>query len=258
METVSHTTRLNVIEFAGMAAESGLVPNSQGNFSACDLASNLIAITPHDLLHRTLTAEVVGQRADRAAGAVIGVEPAGCHDPAVGCRPVIEPKTQRELNREGFGAPASKWTMRWDWVGAEKTIPAAYKMVFIEIALLNTAIIDAPYTRALMEKHGLRAVASLGLPKENWASVYHDCAVKHLTRSMDKVAGMGTDALSGVTYGGIGECTGVSPTKAEYDNIAAPWQLWQSTRKSWASLSGSNPLIGTKTTSSTPAGRRSG
>jgi len=118
VDTVSDTIRLNTIEFAGMASESGLVPNSQGNFSACDLASNLIAITPHDLLHRTLTAEVVGQRADRAAGAVIGVEPAGCHDPAVGCRPVIEPKTQRELNMEGFGVPASMWTMHWDWVVA--------------------------------------------------------------------------------------------------------------------------------------------
>ncbi len=31
---------------------------------------------------------------------------------------------------------------------------------------------------------------------------------------------MGAEALSGVTYGGIGERTGVPPTQAEYDNVA--------------------------------------
>ncbi len=123
---------------------------------------------------------------------------------------------------EGFGVHTSMWTMHWDRAGAEKTIPAAaaYKMDFIEIALLNTAIVDAPHTRALLEKHGLRAVCSLGLPKEDWASVNPEGATAHLIRAMDKAAEMGAEALTGVTYGGIGERTGVPPTAAEYDNIA--------------------------------------
>lgn len=64
------------------------------------------------------------------------------------------------MTMEGFGVHTSMWTMHWDRAGAEKTIPAAaaYKMDFIEIALLNTAIVDAAHTRALLEKHGLRAV----------------------------------------------------------------------------------------------------
>ena len=72
---------------------------------------------------------------------------------------------------EGFGVHTSMWTMHWDRAGAEKTIPAAaaYKMDFIEIALLNTAIVDAPHTRSLLEKHNMRAVCSLGLPQQNWA-----------------------------------------------------------------------------------------
>ena len=37
---------------------------------------------------------------------------------------------------------------------------------------------------------------------------------------MNVAAAMGCEALSGVTYGGIGERTGVPPTEAEYDNIA--------------------------------------
>ncbi|MCX7644383.1 MAG: sugar phosphate isomerase/epimerase [Rhodobacteraceae bacterium] len=123
---------------------------------------------------------------------------------------------------QGFGVHTSMWTMHWDRAGAERTIPAAaaYGMDFIEIALLDTSIVDAAHTRALLEKHGMRAICSLGLPKENWASVNPDGATAHLIRAMDKAAEMGAEALSGVTYGGIGERTGVPPTEAEYDNIA--------------------------------------
>ena len=123
---------------------------------------------------------------------------------------------------EGFGVHTSMWTMHWDPVGAERTIPAAasYEMDFIEIALLNTSIVDAPHTRALLERHDMRAVCSLGLPQENWASVNPDGAIAHLIDAIDKTAEMGAEALSGVTYGGIGERTGVPPTDAEYDNVA--------------------------------------
>ena len=123
---------------------------------------------------------------------------------------------------EGFGVHTSMWTMHWDREGAERTIPAAaaYKMDFIEIALLDTSIVDAEHTRDLLAKHEMRAVCSLGLPEENWASVNPAGAIEHLKDAMDKTAEMGGEALSGVTYGGIGERTGVPPTQAEYDNIA--------------------------------------
>jgi D-psicose/D-tagatose/L-ribulose 3-epimerase len=123
---------------------------------------------------------------------------------------------------QGFGVHTSMWTMHWDRAGAERTIPAAaaYGMDFIEIALLDTAIVDAAHTRALLEKHGLRAVCSLGLPEPVWASVNPEGAIEHLTRALDKTAEMGAEALSGVTYGGIGQRTGVPPTPEEYDNIA--------------------------------------
>ena len=123
---------------------------------------------------------------------------------------------------QGFGVHTSMWTMQWDREGAERTIPAAaaYKMDFIEIALLNTAIVDAAHTRALLDKHEMRAVCSLGLPEENWASVNPDGAIEHLKIAIDKAAEMGAEALSGVTYGGIGERTGLPPTSGEYDNVA--------------------------------------
>lgn len=123
---------------------------------------------------------------------------------------------------EGFGVHTSMWTMNWDRAGAERTIPAAadYQMDFIEIALLNAPAVDAAHTKSLLKKHNMRAVCSLGLPQRNWASVNPDGAIAHLKEAMDVTAAMGAEALSGVTYGGIGERTGVPPTQAEYDNIA--------------------------------------
>ncbi|WP_416798735.1 sugar phosphate isomerase/epimerase family protein [Ciceribacter azotifigens] len=123
---------------------------------------------------------------------------------------------------QGFGVHTSMWTMNWDRAGAEKAIAAAvdYKMDFIEIALLDAPSVDAGHTRALLEKHGLRAVCSLGLPEPAWASQRPEAAIAHLEAAMEKTAEMGALALTGVTYGGIGERTGVSPTKAELDNVA--------------------------------------
>jgi D-psicose/D-tagatose/L-ribulose 3-epimerase len=123
---------------------------------------------------------------------------------------------------EGFGVHTSMWTMNWDRAGAERTVAEAvrYKMDFIEIALLNAPAVDAAHTRKLLEKHSMRAVASLGLPQKNWASVNPDGAIAHLKQAMDVAAAMGAEALSGVTYGGIGERTGLPPTQPEYDNIA--------------------------------------
>ncbi len=123
---------------------------------------------------------------------------------------------------QGFGVHTSMWAMNWDRAGAERAIAAAvkYKVDFIEIPLLNASAVDAAHTRALLEKHKLRAVCSLGLPQENWASRNPEGAVAHLKVAIDKAAELGAEALSGVTFGGIGERTGVPPTQAEYDNIA--------------------------------------
>ncbi|MDZ5698782.1 sugar phosphate isomerase/epimerase family protein [Chelativorans sp. M5D2P16] len=123
---------------------------------------------------------------------------------------------------EGFGVHTSMWTMNWDRAGAEKAIAAAveYKMDFIEIALLNAPAVDAAHTRALLKKHNLRAVSSLGLPEPAWASQRPEAAIDYLKVAIDKTAEMGAEALSGVIFGGIGERTGVPPTQAEYDNIA--------------------------------------
>lgn len=145
---------------------------------------------------------------------------------------------------KGFGVHTSMWTMHWDREGAERTIPAAaaYKMDFIEIALLNTSIVDAAHTRTLLEKHEMNAVCSLGLPEESWASVNPEGAAAHLVDAINKTAEMGAEALSGVTYGGIGERTGLPPTQEEYDNIARALEVAAKHAKSKGIAFGIEPV----------------
>ncbi len=124
---------------------------------------------------------------------------------------------------QGFGVHTSMWTMSWDREGAERAVSAAVRhgMDFIEIALLNAPAVDADHSRALLEKHQLRAVCSLGLPEPVWPSRNPEGAIEHLGVAIDKAAEIGAEALSGVTYGGIGERTGEPPTQAELDNVAS-------------------------------------
>ena len=123
---------------------------------------------------------------------------------------------------KGFGVHTSMWTMSWDSEGAARAIAAAKAsgMDFIEIALLDPASADANLGRRLLEEAALPAVCSLGLPKAVWASHNPECAVDFLTLAIEKAAGMGATALTGVTYGGIGERSGLPPTQAELDNVA--------------------------------------
>ena len=123
---------------------------------------------------------------------------------------------------KGFGVHACMWTMKWDRQGAELGVRSAagYNVDFVEIPLLNPAIVDTGHTRKLLEEHSLQAVCSLGLPEECWASKNPDGAISFLQDALDKTKEMGADALTGVTFGGIGERTGSPPTQAELDNVA--------------------------------------
>lgn len=123
---------------------------------------------------------------------------------------------------KGFGVHTSLWAMEWTRDGAERAVAEASRcgFDFVEIALLDPPAVDAAHTRALLEANDLPAVCSLGLPEECWASVRPDNAIDFLKVAIDKSADLGALALSGVTYGGIGERTGNPPTEAELDNVA--------------------------------------
>lgn len=145
---------------------------------------------------------------------------------------------------EGFGVHTSMWTMNWDHEGAERAVAGAkkYGVDFIEIPMLRPRDIDPEHTRALIEKNGLRAVCSLGLPQECWASVHPDKAIDYLELALDKTKACGAEALSGVTFGGIGERTGVWPTEKEYDNIARTLEASAAYAKKIGLLFGIEPV----------------
>lgn len=122
----------------------------------------------------------------------------------------------------GFGVHTSMWTMSWDAEGGARAIAAAKAsgMDFIEIALLDPASTDAALGRRLLDEAELPAVCSLGLPEAVWASRNPEGAVDFLRLAIEKAAGLGAEALTGVTYGGIGERSGLPPTERELDNVA--------------------------------------
>ncbi len=123
---------------------------------------------------------------------------------------------------QGFGIHSSIWTMNWTPEAAEIAVAEAVRcdFDFVEIALLTPPSVDAAHTRALLDREGMPAVCSLGLPQAAWPSHNPEGAVEFLKMALDKIAAMGCLALTGVTYGGIGERSGLPPTQTELDNVA--------------------------------------
>ncbi len=123
---------------------------------------------------------------------------------------------------KGFGIHSSIWTMRWTPEAAEQAVAEAvrHSFDFVEVALLDPAMVDAVHSRRLFERNGIRAVCSLGLPEACWPSRDPEAGIAFLKVALDKAAAMGADALSGVVFGGIGERSGLPPTETELDNVA--------------------------------------
>lgn len=145
---------------------------------------------------------------------------------------------------EGFGVHTSMWTMSWDQPGCERAVAkaASYGMDFLEIALLDPPSVDAAHSRKTLEAHNMRSVCSLGLPQEVWASHNPEGAIDFLKIALDKSAAMGCEALSGVTYGGIGERSGLPPSEAELDNVASVLDATAKYAKSVGLLFGIEPV----------------
>ncbi len=123
---------------------------------------------------------------------------------------------------QGFGIHSSIWTMRWTPEAAEHAVGEAVRhgFDFVEVALLDPAIVDAAHSAKLFEASGVKAVCSLGLPEVCWPSRDPQPGIDFLKVALDKTAAMGAQALTGVTYGGIGERSGEPPTERELDNVA--------------------------------------
>ncbi len=145
---------------------------------------------------------------------------------------------------EGFGVHTSMWTMSWDKKGCELAVKkaASYGMDFLEIALLDPPMVDTTHSRTILERYNMRSVCSLGLPQEVWPSHNPEAAIDFLKGALDKCASIGSEALSGVTYGGIGERSGLPPSKSELDNVAKALDASAAYAKSLGLLFGIEPV----------------
>lgn len=90
----------------------------------------------------------------------------------------------------------------------------------LEIPLLNPGTIDCDLIRQFAQEHGFEVVASLGLPAVCDVVSAPEQAAAFVELALQDCQRMGSQALSGVTYGTIGKTTGMPPTQIEKDATA--------------------------------------
>lgn len=122
---------------------------------------------------------------------------------------------------KGFGVHASIFSKEWT-KQAEHAISesARFGLDFIEIPLLDPQNVDPARDRALLEEHDMPSICSLALPDGCWPSLNPDAAADFLKLALDKAEAIGSVALSGVVFGGVGQRTGSPPTEGELDTVA--------------------------------------
>ncbi|WP_180902521.1 hypothetical protein [Martelella soudanensis] len=96
------------------------------------------------------------------------------------------------------------WAMEWNREEAEFAIPEAVKhgIDFLEITMAEPELIDVAHTGAVLERHELECVCSLGLPLDKLPTDNPNGAIDFVKRVIDKADADGAKALSGVIYGG--------------------------------------------------------
>ena len=121
-----------------------------------------------------------------------------------------------------FGAHAFILRAEWTPETAAAVIAAAAEagLDFVEIPLLRPDEFDAAATRALLERHGVGAACSLGLPADATFPNEPEAAERFLTDAVARVAAVGSPTLTGVLYGTLGTSVGRPPTEADYEVIA--------------------------------------
>ncbi|PKQ06081.1 MAG: sugar phosphate isomerase/epimerase, partial [Alphaproteobacteria bacterium HGW-Alphaproteobacteria-10] len=93
----------------------------------------------------------------------------------------------------------------------------AHGVSVVEIPLLRPAELDAEATRKLAAQHDIELVCSLGLPASLNVADRPDEALDFIRVALETTARGGATALSGVTFGVIGQTSGAAPTAHEID-----------------------------------------
>ncbi len=125
---------------------------------------------------------------------------------------------------KGWGIHTGLWSWHWTREEADRAISevrnSGLPCEVLEILTLDHPNIDTGHTRSLIEPLNVPVVCTLGLPAEAAASRYPDRAADFLKSALDTAKSIGGVALTGLTYGPIGERTGARPSQREMDNVA--------------------------------------
>lgn len=90
-----------------------------------------------------------------------------------------------------------------------------HRVSVLEVPLLRPEEIDVAATCAFAQEEGFELVCSLGLPERLDVVADPDTALAFLAPALDVTQSLGAPALSGVTYGTIGQTTRAPRTDAE-------------------------------------------
>lgn len=122
----------------------------------------------------------------------------------------------------GFGAHACIWTPSWSEAAAPHVIEAAATagLDFIEIPVAQPDSLNEVTTRQLLDRAGMWATCSLGLPVQ--AAFPNDpvAATAFLERVLEKADRLGCPLVTGVTYGTLGQPPSHPPTPQELERVA--------------------------------------
>lgn len=91
---------------------------------------------------------------------------------------------------------------------------------FIEIPLLDPAIVDIADTIRLLESLGLTCTCSLGLPADAHLPAAPERARAFLIHAIDVAAELGSQWLTGALYGNLGSLTGSGPRGEDLEAVA--------------------------------------
>lgn len=94
-----------------------------------------------------------------------------------------------------------------------------HRVRVVEIPLLDPAEIDVDATRQFLYESGIEPVCSLGLPGFLDIIENPQTGLDYLKPAFEITASLGSQRLTGVTYGSIGRTSGAPPGKTEFDGI---------------------------------------
>lgn len=133
-----------------------------------------------------------------------------------------------------LGIHALVWTGGWSHEDCELAVASAKQAGYdlIEIPALEPSRIDVAHTRDTLERHGMKAGLSLGLPVDSDVNSEDSASVgrgrEFLAGALQIAQGLGAEYLGGVLYGSLRKYPEPATLRARENSVAAIRELARS------------------------------